>query len=104
MVMHNVIWRNRRRIRLLSVAAMLLAILPLLVTRPAAAGTLCARGDCLLACDTRLRQCSMYSERELTPRLTIVEFMPYGYRRVYSTSACERRVCTRRNASCDVYP
>ena len=90
--------------RLLSVAAMLLVALPLLTVRPAAASVRCASGDCVLACDTRLRQCSMYSLREITPRLTVVDFMPYGYKRVYSTSLCERRVCTRRNASCEVYP
>lgn len=72
--------------------------------QPVAASVHCASGNCVLACDTRLRQCSMYSLREITPRLTVVEFMPFGYQRVYSTSACERRVCTRRNVSCFVYP
>lgn len=94
--------RNHLRMALIAIA-MLLGMLAQ-ASRPASADTTCAGGNCVLACDTRLRQCSMYSLQEITPRLTIVEFMPYGYRRVYSTSACERRVCTRRNASCFDYP
>lgn len=102
--MHSFIWRSCRRFWLKSVVAILFVLLPLLATRPALANSRCARGNCVLACDTRLRQCSMYSLREITSRLSVVEFMPYGYKRVYSNSACERRVCTRRNASCYAYP
>lgn len=102
--MHSFILRSCRRIRLKLVVAILFVILPFLAARPALANARCARGNCVLACDTRLRQCSMYSLQEITARLSVVEFMPYGYKRVYSNSACERRVCTRRNASCFAYP
>lgn len=83
------------------VAVLFTSMMPL---QPAAAAEKCARGDCVLACDMRLRQCSMYASGELTSRLVVVEFMPYGYKRVYSNSLCERRVCTRRNTACYPYP
>lgn len=93
-----------RRLSLMLIATALLLGGVLLSVQPTSASSRCARGNCVLACDTRLRQCSMYSLQEITPRLIVVEFMPYGYQRVYSTSVCEHRVCTRRNASCFVYP
>ena len=96
--------RFRRRLTFILITTALLLGSLLLTVQPVAADLRCARGGCVLACDTRLRQCSMYSLQEITPRLIVVEFMPYGYQRVYSTSLCERRVCTRRNASCYAYP
>jgi len=94
----------RRLLKAMPLAILLIGLLLALPIRPAAAGASCATGDCVLACDPRLRQCSMYSLSEVTKRLVIVEFMPYGYKRVYSNSPCERRVCTHRNASCNPLP
>ncbi len=101
---HRVGFFSRRLKRLLQLAIILPGLMHAMATRPAAASAPCDRGTCVLACDTRLRQCSMYSTSELTPRLVVVDFMPYGYTRVYSKSLCERRVCTRRNASCYLIP
>jgi hypothetical protein len=82
----------------------LLVVLPAWPARPASAAKLCASGKCVLACDTRLRQCSMYSLQEITPRLIVVNYMPYGYTRVYSNSVCERKVCARRSSACYLIP
>jgi hypothetical protein len=91
-------------LQMLRAAALVLGMAFAMPAQPAHAGPPCARGDCVLACDLRLRQCSMYSLRELKPRLVVVEFMPYGYTRVYSNSQCERLVCTRRALSCSPLP
>jgi hypothetical protein len=96
-------WRRHIRMVLLW-AIVLMVVLPAWPARPASAETRCAVGHCVLACDTRLRQCSMYSLEELTPRLKVFKFMPYGFTRVYSNSECERRVCTRHNAACYPFP
>ena len=94
----------RRLLKVLPVAVILISLLPAMSIRPVSAGALCASGDCVLACNPRLRQCSMYSLREVTDRLVVVKYMPYGYKRVYSNSLCERRVCSRNNSSCYSLP
>jgi hypothetical protein len=100
----QLISRRGHAFMLLRLIIVLLSLLPGTGLRPASAAPRWAASKCVLACDTRLRQCSMYSPQEVTSRLVVVEFMPYDYKRVYSNSLCERRVCARRSSTCYLIP
>lgn len=56
------------------------------------AAELCATGNCVLACSSRLHICSLFPRTRVPSGYVRVSFMPYGYRRVRQTS-CDNMVC-----------
>lgn len=90
---------KQKKMALVALMTLMLAVMLLPQSSLAADGS-ATRRRCVLACSQRLRQCSMYSVKEVPRGYRRVSHLPFGYKRVYGNSVCERLVCAKNSVTC----
>ena len=78
--------------RVLGAMVALFACALALVPESAYAGLTCKTGDCMLACNTAKRSCSLFPIGQIPKGYAASPYLPYGYKRTRITR-CDRMVC-----------
>ena len=100
--MMKVLFRPARlTVKTIKACAIVIVIAWIALGSPAAsfAAEVCASGNCVMACNSSLRICSMFSRTAVPRGYARVRYMPFGYKRVRQ-STCDKLVCPDKSATC----